>query len=114
MFDRHLTDAAGGNISVRVGNRVCITARYSGSHRQWQLEPQDVLVTDLDGNILDGDGQISRESKAHFKLHREYGDWGTAVIHAHARNILIFAALACPMPPVLDATRKFGERRVGG
>ncbi len=71
-----------------------------------------MLVTDLDGNILAGEGQISRESKAHFKLHREYADYGTAVIHAHARNILIFAALACPMPPVLEATRKFGETPV--
>lgn len=112
LFDRHLTDAAGGNISVRVGNRVCITPRYSGSKRQWQLAPEHVLVADFDGNVLLGEGQISRESKAHFKLHREFADCGTAVIHAHSRNLLVFAAVACPMPPVLEATRKFGETPV--
>jgi L-fuculose-phosphate aldolase len=59
-------------------------------------------------HILDGDGEISRESKVHFRLHREFGEHGTAVIHAHARNLLVFAAMNRPMPPVLEATQKFG------
>src|SRR5581483_5310769 len=109
LYERHLTDAAGGNISVRVENLICISPRYSGSKRQWQLEPEDVLVTDFDRTILLGSGQISRESNVHFKLHSEFGEWGTAVIHAHSRNLLVFAALERPLPPFLEATRKFGE-----
>jgi L-fuculose-phosphate aldolase len=108
LFERQLTDAAGGNLSVRVGNKVCISPRYSGSQRQWQLSPEDVLVTDLDRNILQGSGQTSRESNAHYKLHNEFSEFGTAVIHAHARNVLVFAAMNLPLPPVLEATRKFG------
>ncbi len=108
LFERHLTDAAGGNISVRVGNLVCISPRYSGSQRQWQLEPDDVLVTDLNRNILAGGGTISRESNAHYTLHNAFSEAGTAVIHAHSRNLLVFAAMQQPMPPVLEATRKFG------
>src|SRR5215211_6204913 len=42
VFERHLTDAAGGNISVRVGEDVCITPRYSGSKRHWQLQQNQV------------------------------------------------------------------------
>jgi L-fuculose-phosphate aldolase len=112
LFDRQLTDAAGGNISVRVGDFVCISPRYSGSKRQWQLKPEDVLVADLNRNILEGSGQISRESNVHFKLHTEFREAGTAVIHAHPKNLLVFAALSKPMPPVLEATRKFGEVKV--
>ena len=108
LFERFLTDAGGGNISVRVGDRICISPRYSGSQRQWQLEPEDVLVADFDRNILDGKGQISREANVHFNLHKEFGEWGTAVIHAHCRNLLVFAAAARPMPSVLEGTRKFG------
>ena len=37
LFDRRLTDVAGGNISSRVGEYVCITPRFSGSVRQWQF-----------------------------------------------------------------------------
>jgi L-fuculose-phosphate aldolase len=112
LFERHLTDAAGGNISMRVGNRICISPRYSGGRRQWQLTPEDVLVADKDRNILAGAGQLSRESNVHFKLHAEFGDSGTAIIHAHARNIMVMASLACAMPPALEANRKFGETPV--
>lgn len=108
MFDRNLTDAAGGNISARVGDVVCMSPRFSGSRRQWHLSPDDVLVVDLDGNILEGTGGTSRESNVHFRLHREFGEYGTGVIHAHARNVLVFAAMAQSMPPVLEANLKFG------
>lgn len=108
LFARKLTDVAGGNISARVGNLVCITPRFSGSKRQWQLQPEDVLVVDMDLNILDGAGEISRESKVHFRLHREFGEHGTGVVHAHAQNILVFAAMNRPLPPVLESTQKFG------
>jgi L-fuculose-phosphate aldolase len=110
LYERHLLDTAGGNLSVRVDDRlVCMTPRYSGQHLKWNLKPEDVLVVTVDAEIVDGSGQISRESKAHLKLHREFGAPGNAVIHAHARNILVFAAMNLPMPPVLEATRKFGE-----
>jgi L-fuculose-phosphate aldolase len=109
MYERHLTDAAGGNLSARVGDIVCMSPSYSGSKRQWQLRPEDVLIVDLDGNILEGDGKISRESNAHFKLLREFADCGSAVVHAHSRNLLVFAAMAKSMPPVLEQTLKFGE-----
>ncbi len=108
LFARHLTDVAGGNMSARVGDYVCITPRYSGSKRQWQLTADDVLVADMDTNIIDGSGEISRETKVHFRLHREFGEHGTGVVHAHAKNVLVFAAMAQPIPPVLEATQKFG------
>jgi L-fuculose-phosphate aldolase len=108
LFQRQLTDISGGNISARVGDLICITPRYSGSKFQWQLRPEQVLVVDKTGQTLDGDGVISREANVHLKLLNEFAD-GTAVIHAHSRNILVFAALNRSMPPVLEATLKFGE-----
>jgi ribose 5-phosphate isomerase B len=105
-FDRHLTDAAGGNISVRVGDSVCITPRYSGSKRHWHLEPNQVLVSDLLGNKLEGDGGISRESKVHYKLYQEFPD-ARAVLHSHPRNVMVFVASGQPIEPVLESTLKF-------
>jgi L-fuculose-phosphate aldolase len=109
FYERKLTDGAGGNISSRVENLVCVSPRYAGSRRQWNLSAGDVLVADLEGNILEGAGEISREAKVHFKLHRELGHLGTGVIHAHPQNVLVFAAQARSLPPVLESTRKFGE-----
>jgi ribose 5-phosphate isomerase B len=107
VFERRLTDAAGGNISVRVGDAVCITPRYSGSRRHWQLQPNQVLVSDLSGNKLDGDGEVSREAKVHFRIYQEFPD-ATCVLHSHARNVMAFVAAGKPIEPVLEATLKFG------
>lgn len=111
LFDRQLTDAAGGNISARVGERICITPRFAGQKHQWQLSPEQVLVFDLEGNQLEGEGIASRESKAHFRLYRDFPDC-TSVIHCHPRNVLVFCAHDQSILPVIEATWKFGEIKV--
>jgi L-fuculose-phosphate aldolase len=111
LFDRFLTDAAGGNLSARVGDLVCITARYSGQKYQWEIRPEHVLVVDADGNKLDGEGDISREAKVHLRLYKEFPD-GNGVIHCHARHVLVFCAMGKPIQPVIEATYKFGEIKV--
>jgi L-fuculose-phosphate aldolase len=108
LYEHHLTDAAGGNVSARVGDLICMSPRFAGSQHQWDLSIDQVLVIDLDGSVLVGDGQLSRESKAHLRLYREFGEHGSSVIHCHARNVLVFAVMAQPIPPILEATRKFG------
>jgi L-fuculose-phosphate aldolase len=111
LFDRQLTDAAGGNVSARVGDKVCITPRFAGQKHQWQLRSEQVLVCDLDGNVLDGDGIPSRESKAHLKLYRDFADC-KSVIHCHPRNVLVFCAHNQSILPVIEATMKFGEIKI--
>lgn len=111
LFDRQLTDAAGGNISARVGDRICITPRYSGSKFQWRLRPEQVLVSDLEGNPIEGEGEISREAKVHYRLYRDF-PMGMAIVHCHARNALVFAAACQPIEPVLEDTVKFGTIQV--
>jgi L-fuculose-phosphate aldolase len=110
LFLRLLTDAAGGNISARVDDYICITPRFSGSKFQWQLRPEQVLVSDLQGKILEGEGEISREAKVHFRLYQDCPD-GKAIVHAHPRNALVFASACQPIEPVLEATLKFGTIR---
>lgn len=107
MFDRKLLDISGGNISARVGYLICITPRYAGSRFHWNLRTEQVLIVDQQGNLIEGDGEISRESKAHIKLLNEFPD-GNAVVHAHSQNVLAFCAIREPMPAVLEFTLKFG------
>ena len=47
LYDRKLTDASGGNISVRDGDRVYINPRGSGYNHQWELEEDQIIITDL-------------------------------------------------------------------
>lgn len=108
MFDRHLTDSAGGNISVRVDDKIIMTPSYAGGHDHWDLGVDQVLTLDLEGNKLDGEGKVSREVKVHLALLNEFYPEGEAVVHSHARNVLVYCAAEKPMPPVLYATRKYG------
>ena len=115
LFDRQLTDAAGGNISARVhtndGDLVCITPRFAGQKFQWRIQPEQVLVFDLQGNRVAGEGVISRESLVHLRMYNDFPDCGS-VIHAHPRNVLVFCAARKPIPQVLEANLKFGEIQV--
>lgn len=111
LFERFLTDSAGGNISARAGNLICITPRFSGSKYQWHLHPEQILVVDSTGNKLEGDGEISREARVHLRLYNEFSE-GMAVVHSHPRNVMVFATAGQPIPPVWEGTLKFGEIKV--
>ncbi len=109
MYARFLTDSAGGNISVRMGDVILMTPRYSGSVFRWQLRPENILVLDLEANKLDGEGRVSREVRVHRDLLTRFYPDGTAVVHGHARNALVFCAAERPIPSMLYATDKFGQ-----
>jgi len=109
MFSRHLTDSAGGNISVRVEDVILMTPRFAGSRYNWQLSAEQVLVCDLQANKLEGNGDISREYQVHFALLNSLYPMGTAVLHGHALNALVFCAAGKPIPPVLDSAGKVGQ-----
>ena len=112
MYNRKLTDAAGGNLSVRIGNIILMTPRMAGSSFRWQLSPEQVLVVDLDGKKLDGVGEPSREGQVHIKLLNTYYPQAQAVVHGHALNTLVFCAYAKPLPSMLASTDKFGELKL--
>ncbi|MGD0575346.1 MAG: class II aldolase/adducin family protein [Anaerolineales bacterium] len=109
LYTRGLTDTAGGNISARVGERICMTPRYAGSRHHWNLRPEQVLVLDSHGQRLEGAGEVSREVKVHLRLHADMPEEGMAVVHGHARNVLVFCSTGQAIPPVLETTLKLGE-----
>ena len=112
LFDRHLTDACGGNISLRVDDVYCMSPTLAGHMRQWQLDAEDVLVVSKHGEILEGAGGLTRETAVHFGLHNNFSEYGTAVIHCHPRNLMVFACTNNAMPAIMEATRKFGKTPV--
>ena len=108
MYQRRLTDSAGGNISVRINDILLMTPRMAGSQFHWQLKPQQIIITDLDGNKIEGEGEPSREGKVHIKLLNTFYPTAQAVVHGHALNALVFCAHHQPMPTMLASLDKFG------
>jgi L-fuculose-phosphate aldolase len=109
LYEKRLTDVAGGNISVRESDVILMTPTLAGNLYHWRLRPEQILTLDLQGRKIEGEGNVSREVKVHAKLLNDFYPDGTAVVHAHSRNILVFCAAEKPIPPVLNATMKFGE-----
>jgi len=108
MYDRFLTNTAGGNISCRAGDHIYISPRYAASRHRWQLTEEMILVLDGELNVVEGDPRmVSREAKMHFACYRHFSEIN-GVIHAHARYLSVFAAAGRPVPPSLEYLEKFG------
>lgn len=106
-YDRKLLDSAGGNVTTRFGERVFMTRSYAGGRHQWNLRPEDILVLDLEGSILAGEGEFSREGAVHMACYRAFPAAG-CVFHAHSLNIMPFVALEIPIPAMSEQTDKYG------
>lgn len=108
MYSRYLTNSAGGNLSCRVGDRIYITPRSLGSRHRWCLREEMIVVLDTGLRVVEGSPeQISREGRVHFGCYRRFPSIN-AVIHAHPRELSVFAAAVKPLPPTLEYTVKFG------
>ncbi|WP_422445482.1 class II aldolase/adducin family protein [Thermoanaerobacterium sp. DL9XJH110] len=108
MFDRFMTNAVGGNVSLRVGeNEVLITPSLMAEEKRCKLNPDDLILVDLDMNVIDGIGRVSREINMHCGILKRIPRVN-ACVHAHPKNLLVFACLEVPLPSVTEATRKYG------
>jgi len=107
LFERKLLDMAGGNLSVRCGENLIISPRYAGSQKHWQLNPQDFIEGTIATDEILVNPRFSREGKAHLAVYRAL-PIVNGIIHAHSFHVLPFAASSRPIPPVLEASQKFG------
>jgi L-fuculose-phosphate aldolase len=107
VFARRLTDASGGNLSLRQGDRVYMTPAKAGSRQQWQIEPDDIVTLDFQGNLIEGPDRRTREWQFHLGIYRAFEKAG-GIIHAQGGHFMAFVATEKPMPMVLEHTKKFG------
>ncbi len=109
IYDRYGTNAAGGNISVRLNDEhIIMTPTLMSQNHLCDLSPYQILVVDMDENIVEGDGRLTREINMHMACYRENRKIG-CVLHGHARESMVFACQGMDMPNLTEATQKFGE-----
>jgi len=82
-----LVPGTAGNLSVRQGDLVALTA--TGVVLA-DATPADVTVVDLAGEIVEGGLRPTSEAGLHLGVHRRFGDG--AIVHTHAP---VSTALAC-------------------
>ncbi|MGB2696113.1 MAG: class II aldolase/adducin family protein [Dehalococcoidia bacterium] len=98
-----LVAEASGNVSVRLpsedGRELIAITPSQVPYRL--LRPEQVLVIDLEGNVIDGDGRPSSEKATHLAAYRARADVGAA-IHSHSVYASALAVAGLDIPPLLD------------
>lgn len=89
MYERGLAVATEGNLSVRLeADRILVTPAGACKGR---LAPEDLLVTDMDGRVVSGEGQASSEILMHLLFYNVRPEV-SAIVHAHPPTATGFAA----------------------
>jgi len=98
MITSQLTTGAGGNLSIfdRASGRVAISP--SGIE-YFDLQPEDVVIIDLDGQVVEGRYTPSSELGFHLALYRQRPDVN-AVLHTHSVYATTIACLGWEIPAV--------------
>ena len=109
MWDRKLTNAAGGNFAVRVADeRILISPSMMSEFGMCDLDAEEFLLVDYQGNVLEGKGKLSRETEMHILLLSGF-KYIQCTIHAHPQFCMVFASQSKPIKTVTEATIKRGE-----
>jgi L-fuculose-phosphate aldolase len=95
LWERQYVDGNGGNISVRLGTRyvLCTPTMLS----KGDLEPADICLSDLEGNILAGDRSRTSELLLHLEIYKA-NPRARAVLHCHPPYATAFA-ITGTVPP---------------
>ena len=88
-----------GNVSARVPDRDLMVIKPSGVSYD-ELSEHSMVVTDLHGELVDGDLAPSSDTAAHAYVYRHLPEVG-GVVHTHSTYATAWAARGEPIPCVL-------------
>ena len=88
-----------GNVSARVPGADLLVVKPSGVAYD-KLTPQNMVVTDFDGVVVEGDAAPSSDTFAAGYVYAHL-DWVGGVVHTHSTYATAFAARREPIPCVL-------------
>lgn len=96
LWDRQYVDGNGGNISCRLGDHhvLCTPTMIS----KGDMEPDDICLSDMEGNIVAGARPRTSELLLHLEIYRANPS-ARAVVHCHPPYATAFS-LTGTVPPV--------------
>lgn len=98
MLDRGLTTGSGGNVSI-YNRESGLVALSPSSMDYYETQPEDVVIMDCDGKIIDGARRPSTEINMHLALYRARPDV-CAVVHTHSLYATAVACMRWDLPAV--------------
>ncbi len=99
LEEKGLVEGTSGNVSGRTDDgNVCITPS-SVAYDTMTLD--DLVITDLDGQVVAGDRSPSSEKDLHLACYRAFDEIG-GVIHSHPVFATMFALVREPIPAAIE------------
>ena len=99
LLQKGLVEGTSGNVSARMEDgTVCVTP---SSIPYETMTPDDLVVLDLEGNVVEGDRGPTSEKALHLACYRAFPEVG-GVIHSHARFATMFALVREPVPAAIE------------
>ncbi len=100
MYNRGLTVGTSGNISIRNKEKNLVAISPSGLD-YFETKPEDVVVVDLNGNVVDGHRKPSSEMPTHLIFYRNREDVNS-VIHDHSPFATACSCVGITVPAITE------------
>lgn len=99
MLRTNLVEGTAGNLGARLPDGNAVLTPSSLDYMEMTLD--DLVVTDLDGNVLEGERGPTTEKALHLSAMRMH-DNIDATMHCHAKFATMFAVTRQPIPAVIE------------
>src|SRR3954451_18531515 len=99
MLRSGLVEGTAGNLGARLPDGNAVLTPSSLDYTEMTLD--DLVVTDLDGNVLEGERSPTTEKALHLSALRLH-DEVNATMHCHAKHATMFALTRQPIPAVIE------------
>jgi L-fuculose-phosphate aldolase len=100
LVDLGLVAATWGNISIRLPKNQGVIITPSGMD-YYNINPEDLVVLDLQGKVLEGERKPSSEKLLHLTIYRHRPDV-QAVVHTHSPYATAYAVVRKPIPALVE------------
>ncbi|MCD4747864.1 MAG: class II aldolase/adducin family protein [Thermoanaerobaculales bacterium] len=98
MWERNHIAGTDGNISARLDQDHLLTT--PSGIAKGRMNTSDLVITDLSGRVMEGNGRPSSELKVHLATYRLRSDVGS-VVHAHPRTAVALTLAGVSLAPVV-------------
>ncbi|MFI5082602.1 MAG: class II aldolase/adducin family protein, partial [Streptosporangiales bacterium] len=95
-----LVYSTAGNISMRIPGDPKLLAVTPSSMQYDFLEPEDVPIVDVDGELVDGLTRPTSELMMHTLICKRRPEIGS-IVHTHGKAVMTMANLGWTLPPIL-------------
>lgn len=95
-YTRGIQTGSGGNVSARIPGKELMLVKASGSSFA-DSTPDGFVITDFDGNLVEGEGKPTREALLHGLLYRICPKVN-AVVHVHSPYSIAWASTGKALP----------------